>query len=401
MSANAQSPLSKNPALANRAMLVISIAVFLASSTWFSGTAANAMLILLWDIPPHHVGSLTTSVQLGFIVGTLLYALLNLSDVFNARRVFFVSALLGALFNAGFAFLSTGLESAIVLRFLTGLSLAGVYPVGMKLIASWFRTGLGWRLGIMVGALALGTALPYLILYLGGGTDWRLLSGFASLLTLAGGLLVLLSLGDGPHLATRAKFDVSMMFKIFKHRNFRHTALGYFGHMWELYAFWSMISFVLLISSAERGMDIRGSVSLISFLVIAMGAVGCGVGGWISQRVGERQVALVSLIASAGFCLLSGFLFELPLLLLVPLLMIWGFFVVSDSPQFSALAARYAPEQYTGTALTVQNGIGFAITLVSIQLTPIVADWLGWQWAFVYLGIGPLIGAWFFRRVER
>ena len=203
---------------ANRALIFISLGVFLASTTWFSGTAAAQILSDLWELPAHHLGSLTTSVQLGFIIGTLIYALLNISDVFNARRVFFASAILGALFNTGFALLSNGLEMALIFRFLTGLTLAGVYPVGMKLIASWFRTGLGWRLGVMVGALALGTGLPYLIAYLGGDADWRLLSGFASLLAVVGGGLIFIAVPDGPHLRSKAVFDFKMMFKVFQHK---------------------------------------------------------------------------------------------------------------------------------------------------------------------------------------
>ena len=384
---------------ANRTMILISMSVFLASSTWFSGTAANPVLRELWELPAHHLGSLTTSVQLGFIIGTLLYALLNIADVFNARKVFFISALLGALFNAAFALLSSGLEFALVARFLTGLTLAGVYPVGMKLIASWFKTGLGWRLGVMVGALALGTGFPYLITYLGGDADWRLLSALASLLAVVGGSLILFAVSDGPYLKSRARFDLKMMLKVFQHRPFRNTAFGYFGHMWELYAVWSMLGFFLAASFGVRNLSLSEFLPLISFAVIAMGAVGCALGGWISQRVGERSVALVSLLISAGFCLSSALLFNLPPLILIPLLLIWGFVVVSDSPQFSALATQYAPSEYTGTALTIQNGIGFAITLLSIQITPVIADQIGWQWAFTFLAIGPLFGAFYMRQV--
>jgi MFS family permease len=383
-----------------RALILVSTAVFLASSTWFSGTAAMMRLIELWQIPNSEFGLLTTAVQVGFIVGTLLYALFNLADHFNARRVFFASALLGALFNAGFALLTTGLESGVLFRFLTGVTLAGVYPVGMKLIASWFRSGLGWRLGVMVGALALGTGLPYLIQFLGGAADWRLLSALASLLAILGGLIILFLVSDGPYLMKRPPFDFKMMLKVFEYKPFRNAAFGYFGHMWELYAFWSLLSFYVAMSFEQHQFEMTSLVPLVSFMVIGMGAIGCALGGWLSQRIGERNVALISLLISASLCLGSGYLFLLPPVLLIGMLLIWGFFVVSDSPQFSALAAMNAPPEYTGTALTVQNGIGFAITSVSLQLMPVIAQQVGWQWTFLFLAAGPLLGAYFMRQVS-
>jgi MFS family permease len=342
---------------------------------------------------------MTISVQLGFIAGTFLYAFFNLADIFNARRVFFVSALLGAAFNAAFAFLAEGINTALVCRALTGLTLAGIYPVGMKLVASWFRSELGWRLGVMVGALTLGTAFPYLIQALGSQFDWRTLAGTASVLALGGGCLVLMALSDGPFLKDRAPFDARVLWRIFAHIPFRKTAFGYFGHMWELYAFWSMIIFYLGARFQNDDPSASRGLSILAFLIIASGSLGCILGGWVSRRIGEKTVAKFSLIVSAFLCFTSGILYELDSGLLVALLLIWGFFVVSDSPQFSALAARYCPPQYTGTALTVQNGLGFAITVISIQLTPWLADILGWRWALTFLGLGPLIGLYFVQRL--
>jgi len=385
---------------ANRALLFVSLAVLLATSTWFSGTAATPLLQKTWHLSLAQSAWLTISVQLGFIVGTLLYALFNLADVFNARRVFFVSAVLGALFNAGFAMLTGGLPSALTFRFLTGITLAGIYPVGMKIVASWFQSGLGWRLGVMVGALTLGTASPYLIQTFGSLVGWRGLVASASLFTLLGGALMLAYVKDGPYLRQRATFNVRMMFKVFEHRPFRLTALGYFGHMWELYAFWSLLAFYLK-ASLQGQQAWLSSLPLVVFAVISTGALGCALGGWFSQSLGERRVALLSLLVSSGMCLISGFVFALPAGALLPLLLLWGFFVVSDSPQFSALAARHAPPEYTGTALNVQNGLGFAVTVVSIQLLPWLAGGVGWRWSFTFLALGPLLGAYFMRALGK
>ena len=383
----------------NRALVLVSTAVLLASSTWFSGTAAAPDLIRSWQLTSTQSAWLTISVQLGFIVGTFFYAFFNLADVFNPRRVFFVSAVLGAAFNAAFAFLAGGIATALLCRALTGVTLAGIYPVGMKLVASWFRSQLGWRLGVLVGALTLGTAFPYLVQTLGSQFDWRTLTGTASALTLGGGCVVLMALSDGPFLTDRAPFDARMLWRVFGHIPFRRTAFGYFGHMWELYAFWSMIIFYLGARFQSDDSSTGTELSLLAFLIIGTGSLGCILGGWISRRVGEKKVAQFSLMVSGILCFTSGILYDLNSGLLIVLLLIWGFFVVSDSPQFSALAVRYCPPQYTGTALTVQNGLGFAITVISIQLTPWMADMMGWRWALTFLGLGPLLGLYFVHKL--
>ncbi len=389
------------PKEANRALILVASAVLLASSTWFSGTAVTPLLSRVWSLSEAQSAWLTISVQFGFILGTFLYALFNLADIFNARHVFFASALLGAVSNASFAWFAPNLGTALLFRFLTGITLAGVYPVGMKIVASWFRSGLGWRLGVLVGALTLGTASPYLIRALGAQHfDWRMLVSLASLCALLGGALMVVGLSDGPYLRQQARFDSRMLWKVFHHKPFRYTAFGYFGHMWELYAFWSLITFYF---GARLQTDASERLELLPFLAfctIGIGALGCILGGWVSRTAGERRVALVSLGISAILCILSGLLFFLPSLFLIPLVLVWGFFVVADSPQFSALAARYCPPDYTGTALTVQNGIGFAITIVSIQLLPWIAGVVGWQWAFSFLAVGPLVGAYFMSQLD-
>lgn len=210
---------------------------------------------------------------------------------------------------------------------------------------------------------------------------------------------MLMALSDGPFLTARASFDARMLWKVFAHLPFRQTAFGYFGHMWELYAFWAMIIFYLGARFQGDDSSTGTGLSLLTFLIIASGSLGCILGGWVSRRLGEKRVAQFSLMVSGILCFTSGILYELNPGLLVPLLLIWGFFVVSDSPQFSALAARYCPPQYTGTALTVQNGLGFAITVISIQLTPWMADMMGWRWALTFLGLGPLLGLYFVHRL--
>ena len=238
----------------SRALAVVSLAVFFASSTWFSGTAAAPVLKQIWNLDEVRSSWLTISVQLGFIFGTFLYAILNLADIFRPRRVFFASALAGAFFNAGFALVSNGLGFSLAFRFLTGLTLAGVYPVGMKIIAQWFRENLGWRLGVMVGALTLGTAVPYSLFALGARLDWKLLILLASALSVLGGLLVLFGVGEGPYLRTAPRFDARAAFRMFRTGEFRSQAFGYFGHMWELYAFWSLSSSYLAASFAQSAL---------------------------------------------------------------------------------------------------------------------------------------------------
>ena len=378
----------------NRASIFVSVAVLLASAPWFSGTAVAPRLSAEWRLDAHGAAALTSAVQLGFVAGTFLYAALNLADIFNARRVFFLSAIAAGLANLAFAWLSNGLRTGLALRFATGLFLAGVYPVGMRIVASWSRTGLGWRLGLLVGALTLGTASPFLIRAIGTGLDWRSIASVASL-SAAVGAAIPMMMHDGPHLQKRARFDAAMLFRVFRMPPFRRAAFSYFGHMWELYAFWSLLPAYL--SARAIGTAWQSAVPALVFATIGMGAVGCVAGGWISRAVGERRVAVVSLVSSAMMCALSGFAYELPVVVLVAYVSLWGIVVVSDSPQFSALSARACPPEYTATALTVQNGIGFAITIASIQVLPIAAEVIGWRWVFVCLAPGPALGAWVLR----
>jgi MFS family permease len=376
----------------NRALGLIAVGVLLATSTWFTGTAAAPLLRKIWGLSDVQGSWLTVSVQLGFIAGTFLYAALNLPDVFSPRWVFFISAGMAGLFNAGFTLLSHNLSSALAFRFLTGVTLAGVYPVGMKLVAQWLRSSLGWGLGVMLAALTLGTSFPYLIFALGVNLEWRLLMLSASGFSLVGGMMVLF-LPSGPFLRASAPFDPRMAWRVFRDRSFRLQAFGYFGHMWELYAFWSLAAAYLAASFEHSGSALQASVPLVTFAAIGTGVGGCLIGGWVSRRAGERNVALAALVVSGFLCAVSWWLFEQDGRWVVAAVLLWGAVVIADSPQFSALAAGFCPPRYTGTALTIQNGIGFGITVLSIQLTAWLAQSLGWKWAFVFLVVGPLLGA--------
>lgn len=378
---------------ARTSLWLVALAVLLASSVWFSGTAAGPVLKQSWALTPALAAWLTIAVQLGFILGTLVYSVLNIADLLNARRVFFLSALLGGTCNALFTLFSASPHPALVFRFLTGVTLAGVYPVGMRIIAQWTRQELGWGLSVMVGALTLGTAAPYGLFALGAEFDWRLIMFTASLLAVAGGILVEYGVGDGPYLKDTPGFDPRAALKVFRIRRFRLQALGYFGHMWELYAFWALVGSWLGSRVSETRGRTADELALTAFLAIACGAFGCVLGGVLSKKWGERRVALAAITGSGALCALSGWLYGLPTGILIPAVFLWGMLVVADSPQFSALAARFCPPHFTGTALTIQNGIGFAVTVISIQMTALFSQVFGWRWAFLLLAPGPIVGA--------
>ena len=382
-----------------RALNLISLAIFLASSTWFTGTAAGPFLKTLWSLGPGRAAWLTTAVQLGFIAGTISYALFNVADAFSTRRVFALSALAGALFNAAFAWPGNAYPSALAFRFLTGVSLAGVYPVGMKIVAQWHRGPLGRPLSRLIAALTLGSAMPFLIMALGAGLDPHLLLAAASLLAIGGAALIAFGLGDGPFRLPPARFDWKAAGRAFADRAFRMQAWGYFGHMVELYAFWSLSGAYLAAALAGSALSGEQTVAGIVFLIFLAGVVGCLAGGAISRHRGEKAVALAALAASALCCALSPLFFGLTAWALIPFLLVWGAAVIADSPQFSGLAVRFCDPEYMGTALTVQNGIGFAITVAIIQITAAAAPILGWRWVFLILLPGPVLGVLAARRL--
>lgn len=357
---------------------------------WFTGSAVVPALSREWNLSSSQVSWLANAVQLGFVAGTLLSATLNLADIITTRHLFAVSALLGALTNAFFGLYAHQPETAIVLRFLTGVCLAGVYPPGMKLMATWFRERRGMALGILVGALTLGKATPYLVNAI-GSANWRMNVLFVSLLAIIGGLIVLLFVSDGPHALPPASFDLTQIVKVFKNRGVRLASFGYFGHMWELYGMWIWIPVMIRASvTAQKGNPMLAEVG--SFLVIGAGAIGCVVAGLIADRVGRTVVTSWAMAISGSCCLLVGFLYggsALPLLLLA---VIWGASVVADSAQFSSCVTELGDPQYIGTALTLQMCVGFLLTTVSIELIPKVVDVVSWRYAFMILAPGPFLG---------
>ncbi|GAB3826693.1 hypothetical protein GCM10028895_38020 [Pontibacter rugosus] len=283
---------------------------------------------------------------------------------------------------------AASITGVLLLRGATGFLLAGIYPVGMKIAASWYSGRLGKAIGYLVGALVLGTAFPYLLRALGTALPWQSMLLAVSTLAAIGGVLMYLLVPDGPYLTKGAKFQVGNMLRVFKAKEFRAAAFGYFGHMWEVYTFWAFVPFMLAFAFPNWPKD---ELALLSFLVIAVGAVGCIWGGYLSQRWGSGRVAFVQLLLSGLCCVLSIWVFQTPYLLL-PFLLFWGLVVAGDSPQFSALTARTAPPDLVGTALTVVTSIGFAITIISIQLTGYLLTTLPVQWVFVPMAIGPVLG---------
>lgn len=372
---------------------IIVLAQFCCTSLWFAGNGVMADLVREYSLKPEALGHLTSAVQFGFISGTLLFALFTIADRFSPSRVFFFCALAGALFNFGIILPGNNIFSLLLLRFLTGFSLAGIYPVGMKIAADYFQKGLGRSLGFLVGALVIGTAFPHLLREIAGTNfNWELVIKLTSLLACAGGLMILLFVPDGPFRSRRKKPDFTALFQVFKIIPFRAAAFGYFGHMWELYAFWAFVP-VILSSYKALHPAIEFSIAFISFLIIGLGGIACAVSGIISEKIGTKRTAATALFLSGLCCFLSPLIFLLDSeVMLILFLIFWGLVVVADSPLFSTLVAQNAPAESKGTALTIVNCIGFAITIFSIQLLNFLVLQIQDSFLFVVLGLGPVFG---------
>ena len=384
-------------------LALLSAVQLLGMSVWFTASAVAAQLQAAWQLQAWQTSWLTGAVQIGFVAGTAVAATLNLADVLAPRPYVACAALCAATANAALV-LGPGFGAALGLRFLTGFFLAGVYPPAMKLIATWFRSARGLAIGALVGALTIGKAAPYLVKAIDG--QWRavLLTGSGAAVLAAA--LVAIGYRQGPYAFVRRPFSLRLAGDVWRHRATRLAIAGYLGHMWELYAMWTWVPAFLLASAAAtraRGDNAPSDavISALAFGAIAAGGLGSVWGGWAADRIGRGKVVNWAMGVSGSCALLVGLAFGASPWLLVPLVWVWGFFVVADSAQFSAMVTEVAPAHAVGTALTLQTSIGFLLTLITIEGVPRVVGWMGWPWAFAGLALGPAFGIVAIRRWQR
>lgn len=371
---------------------VIVLSQFFCTSLWFAGNAVMTELVRQFHLADNAIGHLTSAVQFGFITGTLCYAIFTIADRFSPSVVFFLSALAGAICNFGIIIEDQNLTSLLLMRFLTGFFLAGIYPVGMKIASDHYDKGLGKALGFLVGALVIGTALPHLLKSITGEMPWKFVLILTSALCCTGGLIMLIAVPNGPYRKINHGPDMKMIFKVFRNQNFRSASFGYFGHMWELYTFWAFVPLILSTwQDIYPGYNIN--IAALSFIIIASGGLACVASGYLSQKYGAQKIAAAALFSSGVCCLASPILFIISSqAILMLFLVFWGMVVVADSPLFSTLVAQNTTGQSKGTALTIVTCIGFSITIISIQVLTFLFRYADVKYIYMLLAIGPVLG---------
>jgi MFS family permease len=375
-----------------RVLPVIVVSQFLCTSLWFAGNSVIEDLAKAFELTPDFLAHLTSAVQFGFISGTFVFAIFTIADRFSPSLIFFLSAIIAALFNLAICLNGIHVTELLVFRFLTGFFLAGIYPVGMKIASDYYQQGLGKSLGFLVGALVLGTAFPHLVKTITTQLPWRYVVYATSALSTVGGLCMWLLVPDGPNRKSGQQINFTAFIAGFKKRNFRAAAFGYFGHMWELYTFWAFVP-VILLTFKNANPLIELNIPLLSFLIIGVGSLACVFSGYASQYFGVKRTATISLLLSGLCCVASPiFLSSSSSLLLIVFLFFWGIVVIADSPLFSTLVAQSAQQESKGTSLTIVNCIGFSITIISIQFINLLTLYIKPQFIYMVLAIGPLMG---------
>ena len=383
--------MTKHNSLAKQKLPIIVLAQFACTSLWFAGNAIVTDLMAEFNYAPGSMAHIISAVQFGFITGTLVFAIFNIADRHSPSKVFFVSACLATLSSLSILWLAASLPSLLLGRFATGFFLAGIYPVGMKIAADYHEKGLGKALGFLVGALVLGTAFPHLLKGLTASLPWQNVIMGTSLTAFLGGLIVILFVPDGPFLKSAAKADFSTAYQVFKNKSFRAAAFGYFGHMWEVYAFWAFVPVILAQYTGLHHITTL-DVPWWSFIIIGIGGFSCVIGGYLSFSWGSGKIAYAALAVSGFCCLLSPLIFDMPASIFLAFMLFWGMAVIADSPQLSTLVAQSAATESKGTALTIVNSIGFAVTIISIQVLQLLSTVLPMRYIYMILVLGPIFG---------
>jgi MFS family permease len=387
-------PVTDTPAKSRwRLLALLCLAVVLCFSCWFSANAIAPELKRAWSLSESAAAWLTNGVQIGFVIGALSASFFNLPDLIRMNRLMAGSALLAALSNAAML-LEPGPAGAVVCRMVTGFALAGVYPPALKLVSTWFVSGRGLALAGVIGAITAGSSLPHLFRGMSSAVDWHNVVLLSSGATLVGAVILLLFTREGPYPFGKALFDPRQIGRVLRDRNLLLVNAGYLGHMWELYAMWAWLLAYLTAALDKGGAGVSGNASLLTFIAVASGVLGCFAGGILSDRFGRTATTAGMMIVSAICALAIGFVFDGPFWLLALVVIVWGISIIGDSAQFSAAVTELADRNYVGTALSLQMGMGFALTILMIWLMPHIADLLGgWRWTFASLAVGPAIGA--------